>query len=319
MKLTRRATTAGLLILASGFPALAQARRTVTIVVPFPPGGSVDALARLMQEGLQERLGANVIIENKPGANGSLGAAQVARAAPDGNTLMVTFDSHSTIPALIEKPPLNIETDMTPVMLVGKAPYIVATSVKKPYQTFADVVAAAKAKPVSYGTSGPGSSGHLAMVMLGRKANAALDHVPYKGAGPAINDAIGGHVDLICASVAALLPQIQAGNLRAVMQMGPTRLKDLPDAPTTAESGFPDFLAEAWWGFFAPKDTPAPIVEATYAALRDVIMLPNVSKRLQEAQQMALIMDKPDAFAKFFAKEVVDWGKVVRDNNIRGE
>jgi tripartite-type tricarboxylate transporter receptor subunit TctC len=319
MKLTRRATTAGLLILASGFPALAQARRTVTIVVPFPPGGSVDALARLMQEGLQERLGANVIIENKPGANGSLGAAQVARAAPDGNTLMVTFDSHSTIPALIEKPPLNIETDMTPVMLVGKAPYIVATSVKKPYQTFADVVAAAKAKPVSYGTSGPGSSGHLAMVMLGRKANAALDHVPYKGAGPAINDAIGGHVDLICASVAALLPQIQAGNLRAVMQMGPTRLKDLPDAPTTAESGFPDFLAEAWWGFFAPKDTPAPIVEATYAALRDVIMLPNVSKRLQEAQQMALIMDKPDAFAQFFAKEVVDWGKVVRDNNIRGE
>ena len=319
MKLTRRATTAGLLSLAAAVPALAQAKRTVTIVVPFPPGGSVDALARLRQEGLQARLGANVIIENKPGANGSLGAAQVARAAPDGNTLMVTFDSHSTIPALIEKPPLNIETDMTPVMLVGKAPYIVATSVKKPYQTFADVIAAAKAKPVSYGTSGPGSSGHLAMVMLGRKANAALDHVPYKGAGPAINDAIGGHVDLICASVAALLPQIQAGNLRAVMQMGPTRLKDLPDAPTTAESGFPDFLAEAWWGFFAPKDTPAPIVEATYAALRDVIMLPNVSKRLQEAQQMALIMDKPDAFAKFFAKEVVDWGKVVRDNNIRGE
>jgi len=319
MKLTRRATTAGLLILAAASPALAQTKRTVTIVVPFPPGGSVDALARLMQEGLQERLGANVIIENKPGANGSLGAAQVARAAPDGNTLMVTFDSHSTIPALIEKPPLNIETDMTPVMLVGKAPYIVATSAKKPYQTFADVIAAAKAKPVSYGTSGPGSSGHLAMVMLARKANAALDHVPYKGAGPAINDAIGGHVDLICASVAALLPQIQAGNLRAVMQMGPTRLKDLADAPTTAESGFPDFLAEAWWGFFAPKETPAPIVEATYAALRDVIMLPNVSKRLQEAQQMTLIMDKPDAFAKFFAKEVVDWGKVVRDNNIKGE
>ena len=319
MKLTRRATTAGLLSLAAAFPALAQAKRTVTIVVPFPPGGSVDALARLVQEGLQERLGANVIIENKAGANGSLGAAQVARAAPDGNTLMVTFDSHSTIPALIEKPLLNVETDMTPVMLVGKAPYIVATSTKKPYQTFADVIAAAKTKPVSYGTSGPGSSGHLAMVMLARKASVPLDHVPYKGAGPALNDAIGGHVELICASVAALLPQIAAGNLRAVMQMGPTRLKDLPDAPTTAESGFPDFLAEAWWGFFAPKGTPAPIVDATYAALRDVIMLPNVTKRLQEAQQMTLIMDKPDAFATFFAKEVVEWGKVVRDNNIKGE
>ena len=319
MKLTRRATTAGLLSLAAASPALAQAKRMVTIVVPFPPGGSVDALARILQEGLQEKLNANVIVENKAGANGALGALQVARAAPDGNTLMVTFDSHSTIPALLERPPLNVETDLLPVMLVGKAPYIVATSVKKPYQTFADVVAAAKTKPVTYGTSGPGSSGHLAMVMLGRKAGVPLDHVPYKGAGPAINDALGGHIDLICASVAALLPQIQAGNLRAVMQMGPTRLKDLPDAPTTAESGFPDFLAEAWWGFFAPKGTPAPIVDATYAALRDVIMLPNVTKRLQEAQQMTLIMDKPDAFATFFAREVVDWGKVVRENNIKGE
>ena len=212
-----------------------------------------------------------------------------------------------------------METDLLPVMLVGKAPYIVATSVKKPYQTFADVIAAAKTRPVTYGTSGPGSSGHLAMVMLGRKAGVPLDHVPYKGAGPAINDALGGHIDLICASVAALLPQIQAGNLRAVMQMGPTRLKDLPDAPTTAESGFPDFLAEAWWGFFAPKGTPAPIIDATYEALREVISTPAVSQRLEQAQQMKLLLEKPDAFATFFAKEVVDWGKVVRDNNIKGE
>ena len=318
MKLTRRATTAGLLSLVAA-PALAQAKRIVTLVVPFPPGGSVDALARILQEGLQEKLNANVIVENKAGANGALGALQAARAAPDGNTLMVTFDSHSTIPALLEKPPLNVETDLLPVMLVGKAPYIVAASVKKPYQTFADVIAAAKTRPVTYGTSGPGSSGHLAMVMLGRKAGVPLDHVPYQGAGPALNDALGGHIDLICASVAALLPQIQAGNLRAVMQMGPTRLKDLPDAPTTAESGFPDFLAEAWWGFFAPKGTPAPIIDATYEALREVISTPAVSQRLEQAQQMKLLLEKPDAFAKFFAKEVVDWGKVVRDNNIKGE
>ena len=318
MTLTRRATTAGLLSLLAA-PALAQTRRTVTIVVPFPPGGSVDALARILQEGLQEKLNANVIVENKAGANGALGALQAARAAPDGNTLMVTFDSHSTIPALLERPPLNVETDLLPVMLVGKAPYIVATSVKKPYQTFADVIAAAKTRPVTYGTSGPGSSGHLAMVMLGRKAGVPLDHVPYKGAGPAINDALGGHIDLICASVAALLPQIQTGNLRAVMQMGPTRLKDLPDAPTTAESGFPDFLAEAWWGFFAPKGNPAPIIDATYEALREVISTPAVSQRLEQAQQMKLLLEKPDAFATFFAKEVVYWGKVVRDNNIKGE
>lgn len=321
MMIDRRTFTLGLACLAAPTPVLAQgARRNVTVVVPFPPGGSVDALARVLQEGLQQRLDANIIIENKPGANGSIGAAQVARATPDGSSLLVTFDSHSTIPSLLDKPPLNVETDLEPVMLVGKAPYIIATNVEKPYRSFADVIAMAKKTgAVSYGTSGPGSSGHLAMVMLGRKAGINLSHVPYRGAGPAINDALGGHIELVCASVAALLPQIAAGKLRAITQMGPTRLASLPDAPTTAESGFPDFLAEAWWGFFAPKGTPKAIVDQQYAALRGALSDPVVSKRLQETQQMTLLMEGPEAFAKFFAKEVVDWGKVVRDNNIKGE
>jgi tripartite-type tricarboxylate transporter receptor subunit TctC len=318
MDITRRLATAGLLASIGSLPARAQGRRQINFIVPFPPGGSVDALSRLLQDGLQERLNATVIIENRPGANGAIGAAAAARATPDGTTLMATFDSHSTIPALLERPPLNVETDLVPVMLVGKAPYIVATATSKPFKTFADVVAAAKLKPVAYGTSGPGSSGHLAMVMLGRKAGVQLDHVPYKGAGPAINDVVAGHVDLICASVAALLPQIEAGTLRAVMQMGPERLKALPDAPTTAESGFPDFLAEAWWGIFAPKGTPDAIVAQTYDALRDVLNIPLVNQRLRDTQQMTLLMAGPKEFGAFFAKEVVYWGKVVRDNNIKG-
>ena len=319
MLFTRRLVTAGLLSGLGVNLSFAQSRKQINLIVPFPPGGSVDTLARVMQEGLQERLNATVIIENKAGANGAIGAAQAAKSAPDGLTLMATFDSHSTIPALLERPPLDIEKDLVPVMLVGKAPYIVATSTNKPFKNFADVIAAAKTAPVSYGTSGPGSSGHLAMVMLGRKAQAALNHVPYRGAGPAINDAIGGHIDLICASVAALLPQIQAGSLRPILQMGPQRLKSLLDAPTTAESGFPDFLAEAWWGFFAPKGTPEPIVNETYAALRDVLTMPTVSQRLQETQQMTLLLQGPKDFAPFFAKEVEFWGKVVRDNQIKGE
>jgi tripartite-type tricarboxylate transporter receptor subunit TctC len=318
MRITRRRATAAILAGLGTIPLRAQGRRQITLIVPFPPGGSVDTLARLIQDGLQERLGATVIVENRPGANGAIGAAAAARAVPDGTTLMATFDSHSTIPALLEKPPLNIETDLVPVMLVGKAPYIVATAAAKPFKTFADVMAAAKVKPVSYGTSGPGSSGHLAMVMLGRKAGVPLDHIPYKGAGPAINDVMGGHVDLICASVAALLPQIEAGTLRAVMQMGPERLKALPDAPTTAESGFPDFLAEAWWGVFAPKGTPDAIATQTYDALREVLNLPLVNQRLRETQQMTLVMSGPKEFGAFFAKEVVYWGKVVRENNIKG-
>jgi tripartite-type tricarboxylate transporter receptor subunit TctC len=318
MRITRRRATAAILAGLGTLPLRAQGRRQITLIVPFPPGGSVDTLARLIQDGLQERLGATVIVENRPGANGAIGAAAAARAVPDGTTLMATFDSHSTIPALLEKPPLNIETDLVPVMLVGKAPYIVATAAAKPFKTFADVMAAAKVKPVSYGTSGPGSSGHLAMVMLGRKAGVPLDHIPYKGAGPAINDVMGGHVDLICASVAALLPQIEAGTLRAVMQMGPERLKALPDAPTTAESGFPDFLAEAWWGVFAPKGTPDAIATQTYDALREVLNSPLVNQRLRETQQMTLVMSGPKEFGAFFAKEVVYWGKVVRENNIKG-
>ncbi len=318
MRITRRRATAAILAGLGSLPVRAQGRRQITMIVPFPPGGSVDTLARLIQDGLQERLGATVIVENRPGANGAIGAAAAARAVPDGTTLMATFDSHSTIPALLEKPPLNVETDLVPVMLVGKAPYIVATGAAKPFKTFADVTAAAKVKPVSYGTSGPGSSGHLAMVMLGRKAGVPLDHVPYKGAGPAINDVMGGHVDLICASVAALLPQIEGGALRAIMQMGPERLKALPDAPTTAESGFPDFLAEAWWGVFAPKGTPDAIVTQTYDALREVLNMPLVNQRLRETQQMTLVMAGPKEFGAFFAKEVVYWGKVVRDNNIKG-
>ena len=318
MRITRRRATAAILAGLGSLPVRAQGRRQITMIVPFPPGGSVDTLARLIQDGLQERLGATVIVENRPGANGAIGAAAAARAVPDGTTLMATFDSHSTIPALLDKPPLNVETDLRPVMLVGKAPYIVATGATKPFRTFADVTAAAKSKPVSYGTSGPGSSGHLAMVMLGRKAGVQLDHVPYKGAGPAINDVMGGHVDLICASVAALLPQIEAGTLRAIMQMGPERLKALPDAPTTAESGFPDFLAEAWWGIFAPKGTPDAIVAQTYDALREVLNIPVVNQRLRETQQMTLVMAGPKEFGAFFAKEVVYWGKVVRNNNIKG-
>jgi tripartite-type tricarboxylate transporter receptor subunit TctC len=318
MGITRRGATAGILAGFAWSPVRAQGRRQINLIVPFPPGGSVDTLSRLLQDGLQERMKATIIIENRPGANGAIGAAAAARATPDGTTLMATFDSHSTIPALLDKPPLNVLTDLEPVMLLGKAPYIVATSAGRPYKTFADVIAAARVKPVTYGTSGPGSSGHLAMVMLGRKAGVPLDHVPYKGAGPAINDVVGGHVDLICASVAALLPQIEAGTLRAVMQMGPGRLKALPDAPTTAESGFPDFLAEAWWGIFAPKGTPELIVTQTYEALRDVLQLPLVSQRLRDTQQMTLVMAGPKEFGAFFAKEVVYWGKVVHDNDIKG-
>ena len=319
--INRRAATGLLLSLAAG-PALGQSSmRQLTLVVPFPAGGSVDALARLLQDGLQQRLGTPVIVENKAGGSGSIGAAQVARSAPTGSALLVTFDSHATIPALIEKPALNVESDLLPVMLVGTAPYVLATNPKRSFKSFADVVAAAKEKrgSVTYGSAGVGSGGHLAMILLAKRSNVELVHVPYKGAAPAMNDVLGGHVDLMCASVAIMLAQVSTGALRPIMQMGRSRLDGLRGTPTALESGFADFEAVAWWGVFAPKETPAALVESTAEAIRQTISEPAIAHRLKETQQMNVLLQGPAEFGRFFTKQVQDWGKVVRDNGIKIE
>jgi tripartite-type tricarboxylate transporter receptor subunit TctC len=241
-------------------PAWAQSTwPQVTLVVPFPPGGSTDALARLLAIGAQQRLGTSVIVENKAGAMGSIGAAQVAHGTPNGSIFLVTFDSHATIAALIDRPPVDIEKDLDPVLLVGTAPYVIVANPSRGFKTFADVIAAAKQRPgaVTYSSAGPGTIGHLAMVLLGKKAGVAMTHVPYKGSGPAINDTVGGHVDLMVASVAILLPQIEAGKLNPLMQTGRRRADALKSVPTAIESGFPGFEASAWWGISRPR-APRP-------------------------------------------------------------
>lgn len=301
--------------------AFAQQWPQVSLVVPFPPGGSTDALARLLVPGLQQRLGTNVIVENKAGAMGSIGASQVAHGAPNGSSFLVTFDSHATIAALIDRPPLDIEKDLEPVLLVGTAPYIIAANTSRPYNSFADVVAAAKQKPgaVTYSSAGPGTLGHLAMVLLGKKTGVEMTHVPYKGAGPAIVDTVAGHVDLVVASIAILLPQIQAGKLKPLMQTGRTRPAALNNVPTAIESGFPDFEASAWWGIFAPKGTPPALIKQANAAFTDTLRQEAASRQLRETQQIDLTLEGPQAFRKFFARQIEVWGTVVRENNIKAQ
>jgi tripartite-type tricarboxylate transporter receptor subunit TctC len=250
VEFTRRSVVTMLSAMAIA-PARAQSSwPNVTFVVPFPPGGSTDALARLLAAHAQQPLGANIIVENKAGGMGSIGAAQVAHGRPDGSSFLITFDSHATIPALIDNPPFDVDRDFEPVLLVGTAPYVIAANPSRPFKSFADVVAAARQKSgaVTYSSAGPGTIGHLAMVLLGKKAGVEMNHVPYKGARPAINDTIGGHVDLICASIAILLPQIKAGTLRPLMQTGLRRADALNGVPTAIESGYRDFDASAWWG-----------------------------------------------------------------------
>lgn len=317
MKITRRTLLAAPAVLAMG-PALAQSSK-ITLVVPFPPGGSTDALARLLQTNLQTRLGRVVIVENKAGAAGALGAAQVAKSPADGTSFLVTFDSHAVIPTILDKPPVDVERELVPVLLVGTAPYVIAANASRPYKTFADVVAACKQSPgaVKYASVGIGTLGHLAMTVLGKKAGVEIMHVPYRGGGPAMNDVLGGHVDLIAGSAALVAAQLGTGMLRPILQLGRERLPNLPDTQTAIEAGFPDFETLAWWGIFAPAGTPADITSAMAKSVKEILSEPAIAAQLKETQQMTLLLEDAAPFKTFFDKQVAYWGQVVRENNIR--
>jgi tripartite-type tricarboxylate transporter receptor subunit TctC len=315
-KITRRLMLAASAAFAVA-PAIAQS--TMTLVVPFPPGGSTDALARLLQSYLQARLGRTVLVENKSGAAGAIGAAQVAKSAPDGSSFLVTFDSHAVIPSILEKPPLDVEQDLVPVFLIGTAPYVIAANASRPFKTFADIIAASKENPgsVKYASVGIGTLGHLAMTVLGNKAGVEITHVPYRGGGPAMNDVLGGHVDLIAGSAALVMAQLGTNLLRPVLQLGRERLPVLKDTQTAIEAGFPDFEALAWWGIFAPTSTPADIIASMAKSVREILNEPAVATQLRDTQQMTLLLADADDFSTFFAKQMSFWGQVVRENNIR--
>jgi tripartite-type tricarboxylate transporter receptor subunit TctC len=300
-------------------PAADAEPSTTTLVVPFPPGGSTDALARLLQPTLQERLKRTVLVENKAGAAGALGAAQVAKSPPDGSAFLVTFDSHAVIPAILEKPPLDIEKDLASVFLVGTAPYVIAANAEKPYRSIADVIEACRKQPgaVKYASVGVGTLGHLAMTVIGKRSGVEITHVAYRGGGPAMNDVLGGHVDLIAGSAALITPQLGGGKLRPILQTGRERLPLLKEVPTAIEAGFEDFETLAWWGVFAPQGTPAEVIAPVESAIREALGNPAAARRLQETQQMTLVLGGPKEMDAFLTRQVRLWAQVVRENNIR--
>jgi tripartite-type tricarboxylate transporter receptor subunit TctC len=311
------------LALASVFPAVAQTWPTkpVRFIVPFPPGGSVDPLARLVGARLAESLGQQFIVENKPGAAGSIGAAFVAKAPADGYTFLFVFDTQAVNPSLIPNLPFDTVKDFAPVMLVGTAPMAIATNPSKPYKTFGDVVKAAKAKPdtVTYGSIGNGSLGHLTMTLVQQQGGFKVVHVPYKGGGPMTQEAIGGQVDLAIGSVAVLAPHVKGGKLRAVAVTGDKRSHTMPDVPALAEQGFPGFSALAWWGIFAPAGTPKPVLDKFHGELVKVFNQPDLKKQLTETLGMDLAVSSQEGLQKWLAGEMQRWGKVVKDNNIRAD
>lgn len=292
-------------------------KQPIRLVAVFPPGGSVDQVARLLAPHLQQELGQNVIVENKGGASGSIGAAQVAAAAGDGYTFAVVFDTHGVNPALIPNLPFDSKKDLSTVVVVGTSPMVLATHAGSEFKTFADVVAAARnPRGASYGSIGSGSLGHLAMALLGRNNNLSFTHVPYKGGGPLMNDAVAGHVPLAIGSVFVVKPHVDSKRMRALVVTTSKRAPQMPDVPTIAESGFAGFDAPAWWAVLAPAKTPAAIVLRMNEAINKIMKNPDVAKRL-ESQGIDVLGGTPQAGQAFVERQMDVWGKVVKENDIK--
>jgi tripartite-type tricarboxylate transporter receptor subunit TctC len=310
-----------LLSLAAGMPALAQdwPSKPVRFIVPFPPGGSVDPLARLLGAKLGDVLKQQFIVENRAGAGGSIGTAVAAKAPADGYTFAVVFDSHGVNQSLIANLPYDTAKDFAPVMLVGTAPYAIATQTGKNWKSFAEVAAASKAKPdsVSIGSIGNGTIGHLVLVQAQQAAGFRITHVPFVGGGPMNQNILGGQIDMGIGSVALLTPQVKGGKMRAIATTGDKRATNLPDVPTLIEQGFPGLTAYAWWGIYAPAGTPKPIIDRFHAELVKALGLADVRKTLGETLGMDLVVSSPEALQKWTLAELAKWGKIVKDNNIK--
>jgi len=322
MTIGRRTLVAGTLAVpALAVPALAQPpwpTGPVRIVAPFPPGGSTDALARILQAPLSRALGVPVVVENRVGASGSVGTAAVARSAPDGNTWVLVFDTHAVNPSLVPDIGFDTERDLTPLLLFGTAPMLLTRHRTRPWASFGAMAAAARARPdtITFGTIGNGSLAHLTMAMVGRAAGIQLVHVPYRGGGPLATAAVAGEVDLPTATRPAIGAHVDSGALVPLAQTGAARSPTIPDVPTLAEAGVPGIDARAFWGFLGPANLPAPIRQRMEAELRAAIGRPEIGQRIA-ALGIDLDPQGESGFARFLSTQISTWGRVVRENGIR--
>ncbi|MBU3650836.1 MAG: tripartite tricarboxylate transporter substrate binding protein [Limnohabitans sp.] len=294
-------------------------RQPIRLVAVFPPGGSVDQVARILAPALSQQLGQSVIVENKGGASGTIGVASVVQAPADGYTFAVVFDTFGVNPSLTPSMPFDSKKDVAPLVLIGTSPMVLATHVGSEYKTFADVVTAAKAKRnVSFGSIGNGSLGHLAMALLGKDAQLDWTHIPYKGGGPLMTDAVAGHVPLSIGSVFVTKPHIDSGRMRPLAVTTSKRAADLPQVPTIAENGYPGFEAPAWWAVLASAKTPPDILKRMNEELNKALKNPEIAKKM-DAQGIDVTGGSPEQARAFIEKQMDIWPKVVRDNNIKAD
>jgi tripartite-type tricarboxylate transporter receptor subunit TctC len=322
LAIRRRGALAALAALAAG-PAAAQAwpARPVTLVVPFPPGGIVDQIARPLAQQLQAALGQPFVVENRPGAGGNLGADAVAKAAPDGHTLLLGSTGTLCVNEfLFDRLPFDIRADFAPVTLLVGTPMVLVVHAARPWQDLAALRAAARAAPgrLASGSAGNGSALHLTLALFNAEAQTDIAHVAYRGAAPAMTDLISGTLDMMFDSVPHALPHIRGGRVRALAVATERRLAVLPEVPTFAEAGLPGFTVSPWFGLAAPARTPQPVVARLHAATAEALALPAVGGRLAELGA-EILGAGPDAFAAFLEAERRRWGPLIRAGNIRAE
>ena len=292
--------------------------KPVKLIAVFPAGGSVDQVARILAQQLSEQLGQSVIVDNRGGASGSIGTAMLAKADPDGYTLGVVFDTHAVNPSLIPNLPFDTLRDLTPLTLLGTGAMALVTPVAQPYKSFRDVVAAARANPggVSYGTIGAGSLGHLTMTQLGNQLGVEFNHIPYRGGGPLMNDAVGNQVPLAIGSVFLVSPHVASGRLRAIAVTSIKPDPKLPSVETIASQGVPGFEAYTWGGAFGPANMPAALAKRVSEELAKAAKSTAVVEKLS-AQGMEVRAASPAELDALVRKEIPRWAKVIKDNNIK--
>jgi len=316
------AVRAIVLLLALFISAAASAQpwpqRSVTLVVPFAPGGGTDSLARELAKILQEKLGQSFVVDNRGGAGGAIAAAQVAQARPDGYTLLFVTSTFVTVAATDRKLPYDISKDFTPIAMLGRGPLLLVVNKDTGIASVAQLIDTAKKKPdsLNYVSAGPGSINHLAGELFAQRSGVKMTHIPYKGSGPATMDLIGGQAQVFFATVPTILGQVKGDKVQLIAATSATRARLFPDVPTVGEGGVKDFAVETWWGIVGPAGLPAEIVRALNKAINDAVAGDEMRRRFQ-AEGADPYSGSPADFAEALRRELESWRKVVREGGLK--
>ena len=313
-----RALLAAFLFCCSYAFAQSYPTRSITLVVPFAPGGGTDSLGRELAKLLQERLGQSVVVDNRGGAGGAIAAAQVSQSKPDGYTLLMVTSTFVTVAATDRKLPYDILKDFTPIALLGRGPLLLVVNKDLGIRSVAQLIDAAKKKPdaFNYVSAGPGSINHLSGELFVQRSGARMTHIPYKGSGPATMDLIGGQAQVFFATVPTILGQVKGDKVRLIATTSAKRSNLFPEVPTIMESGIKDFVVETWWGIVGPPGLPADVVAALNKAINEAAAAPELKKRFETegAEQFA---GKPEDLRRVLGQELESWRRVVREGGLK--